>query len=195
MSPILTRAAWTRPYAWPFLALFAFNILLFLVFTLPRSIKERHTAAEALALRKEMEGRRAEIAQVRTRAETVKANISETATFYSESVPTCAGEPALVLKDLTAAARELGVVVDHISTVPKDLEKLPLAEIAVTMPIAGTYANVGAFLQKLERSDHFLVVDSIGLRERIGDGGGAEVSIKLNAYCHSPEAGKSRGRR
>ena len=195
MSPILTRAAWTRPYAWPFLALFAFNILLFLAFTLPRSIQERRTATEALALRQEMEGRRAEIAQVRTRAETVKANIAETAAFYGKSVPACEGEPALVLKALTAAVRELGVVADHIAMSPKDLEKVPLEEIAVTMPIAGTYANVGAFLQKLERSEHFLVVDSIGLRERSGDGGGAEVGIKLNAYCHSQTAGKKKGRR
>lgn len=196
MTPILSRAAWTRPYAWPFLMLFAFNVLLFLAFTLPRSFKERATAREALALRLELADRRAEMAEVRTRAQTVKANIAETARFYREAVPDCTGQTAVILQELTAITRELGVVSGRLGSTPKEMDAVPLTEIGLTLPIQGTYQQVGAFLQKLERSRLFLIVESVALRERTGHGGGAELNVKLNAYCHSggDPARRRRGR-
>jgi Tfp pilus assembly protein PilO len=197
LTPIFSRAAWTRPYTWPFLVLFGFNVLLFLVFTLPRSIQERGTAAEALALRKDLDARRTEMAAVRTRAQTVRANIAETARFFREAVPACVGHSHDLLKELTASTRQTGILSDKISTTPKEVDDVPLTEIAVSVPVAGTYQQVGSFLQKLERSTHFLVVESVQIKERTDPGGGADLTIKLNAYCHAsgPRTVRPRGRR
>ena len=195
MKAALGREAWTRPYTWPFLLLFVLNVLLFLVFTFPRSLQERRTAEEALALRAELEARRAEMAAVRTRAQTVKANIAEAGRFYREVVPACPGHSAVVLHDVNSEARALGIKLERVASASKELDRLPLAEIAITAPVAGTYQQVGGLLQRLERSPHFLVVDSVQLRERTADGGGAELSLKLNAYCHDAAAVQPRGRR
>jgi Tfp pilus assembly protein PilO len=184
MTPVFSRAAWTRPYTWPFLALFGFNVLVFLAFTLPRSIQERRTAAEALVLRKDLDARRTEMAAVRTRAQTVKANVAETSRFYREAVPPCVGHSHDLLRELTANTRQTGILSERISTALKELNDVPLTEIAITVPVGGTYQQVGSFLQKLERSPHFLVVESVQIKERDRAGGGADLSIKLNAYCH-----------
>jgi Tfp pilus assembly protein PilO len=197
LTPAFSRAAWTRPYTWPFLVLFGFNVLVFLVFTLPRSIQERRTAAEALALRKDLDARRTEMAAVRTRAQTVKANVAETSRFYREAVPPCVGHSHDLLKELIASTRQTGILSDRISTAPKELPDVPLTEIAINVPVAGTYQQVGSFLQKLERSPHFLVVESVQIKERQADGGGADLTVKLSAYCHvsGPRADRGRGRR
>jgi Tfp pilus assembly protein PilO len=160
-------------------------VLLFLVFTLPRSLQERRAAEEAMALREELDSRRTEMAQARTRAQTVKANIAETSRFYREAVPECTGHSTSVVKELDSITRQLSVKLDRISTSSKEVERVPLTELSITAPIVGQYQQVGGFLQRVERSSQFLVVESVQMRERKADGGGAELSVKINAYCHS----------
>jgi hypothetical protein len=62
----------------------------------------------------------------------------------------------------------------------------------VTMPVSGTYEQLGAFLQKLERSSHFLIVQGIALRTRASDGG-ADLDLKLQVYFRSDESAASAG--
>ena len=187
MMPLFSREAWLRPYTLPFLALFAANGLAFLVFTLPRSIQERRAAAKALELRTQLEARRAEVAAVRTQVQTVRSNIADANRFYTEQVKDCSGVSGIVLQALHGVGRELGVRADRLSTTtPKNLEGVPLAEIEVSMPLAGTYQQSATFLQRLERSEHFLVVESIQMRERGSEsGGGTDLSMRLKAYCHA----------
>jgi Tfp pilus assembly protein PilO len=69
---------------------------------------------------------------------------------------------------------------------PKPIDGVALAEIDISMPLTGTYQQSAGFLQKLERSDQFLVVDSIQMREASASvGGGTDLDMRLKAYCHS----------
>jgi Tfp pilus assembly protein PilO len=187
VSSLLSREPWTRPYAWPFLALFALNLLLFLAFTLPRSIQERRAAARVLQLRDQLENRRKEVASVRTMAETVRSNVTDTKRFYTEQVKECVGISGPLLQELRALGRELGVRADRLGTSsPKTIEGADLAEIDVIMPLTGSYQQSASFLQRLERSPQFLVVDSIAMREATrAEAGGTDLDMRIKAFCHT----------
>jgi Tfp pilus assembly protein PilO len=170
-------------YAWPFLGLFALNLLVFLFFTLPRSIKERGMARQALELREVIAARRQDIAGIRRQAYVVKANIDESARFFKETVASCEAGKTTILEDLFKMTSELSLRSDRTGMAEKEVKGLPLVEMTITMPVAGTYQQVGTFLQKIESSEHFLVVESVTMRERTLDGGGADLDIRIVSYC------------
>jgi hypothetical protein len=47
--------------------------------------------------------------------------------------------------------------------------------------VTGSYSQLVAFLGRLERAEHFLVVDQVALRER-GEAGSADLDIVLSTY-------------
>ena len=58
-----------------------------------------------------------------------------------------------------------------------------LLRIKVTLPLEGSYAQLVAFLERVERSKHFLTVDRIALT---GDtDGAANLQVELSAYFRS----------
>jgi hypothetical protein len=181
MSGLLSRAAWTRPYALPFLALFAFNLLVFLAFTLPFSFIERGRAQDALALRTTIEAKRADINAIRAEADVIESNRKQAKTFY-ESMPTCAAARVQMNLDLYQIAKQLGMEWERSTMREEPMKGAPLVELETSMPLAGTYERVGTFLQKIEGSTSFLVVDRIGLHER-PDNLGTNLDAHVNGYC------------
>ena len=196
MTSLLSREAWTRVYAWPFLAIFGLNVVVFLVFTLPRSIQERRAAARALVLREKIEARRRQVASIRTTADTVKSNLRDTQRFYKENLRECSGASGPLLQEMRGLGRELGVRADRMSTsAPRAIEGAAVAEMDVSMPLTGTYQQSATFLQRLERAPLFLVVDSISMREaaaNVPEAGGTELDMRIKAYCRSEMASKRR---
>ena len=180
MSPLFSWAAWTRPYALPFVGLFALNLLAFLAFTLPFSIIESGRAKEAVQLREVIAGKRGEIGAIRAEAETIRSNKEQTAGFY-RMMPSCGAARVEMNLDLYQIATSLGVRWER-QTMDEDMLKgASLLELKVAIPLTGTYERVGGFLQKIESSKSFLVVDRVGLRESAE--AGTDLDAHVLGYC------------
>ena len=68
----------------------------------------------------------------------------------------------------------------------------------MTVPLEGGYANLRRFLQAVEVSDKFLVVERVALGEGKRGGAMLQLSITLATYFDAPERykrGKERERR
>jgi len=179
VNALFSRAAWTRPFALPFLALFAFNLLVFLVYTLPFSFIERGRAQEAVKLRETIEGKRAEISAIRAEARVIESNKEQAQAFY-KGMPSCSAARVDMNLDLYHIATSLGVRWERVSIKEQALKGAPLMELESSMPLAGTYKSVGNFLQQIEGSASFLVVDRIGLRESVE---GTNLDAHILGYC------------
>jgi hypothetical protein len=57
-----------------------------------------------------------------------------------------------------------------------------LERIRITLPASGSYGQLVALLDRLERWERFVVVDQVHLRE-VDDG--ADLSITLSTFCRS----------
>lgn len=177
MSPRARRRAWIGVGA-----LATLNALVFFVYTVPKRLEERSLAARVASLRAEVERDRSTVARLRRRTETVQANAADTTRFYqglgSRNVLLA------VIEELQRTPRELGLRVGRRSYEPNAVKGLPLTRYSITMPVTGTYRQLTAFLERMERSSHFITVDEVNLRKRSA-GGEADLDVTMSAYVRS----------
>jgi Tfp pilus assembly protein PilO len=168
----LTR--WRERLLRPVLLLLAANALVFACYSLPRELQERSLAEHAAALRQEVERERRNLQRLRERADAIRANATDLERFYREVLKD--QEQLLpVLKDLDKQAPSVG----SRSYRQAEVKGAAVARYVVTMPLSGSYEQLMAFLQQLERSSHFLTIDRLGLRERDQ---GAQLDVEVSLY-------------
>jgi Tfp pilus assembly protein PilO len=183
------RRIWKTAYARPFILLLALNLLVFAAFTLPRSITERRLSAQAMALRQAITEDRKSAGEAGRQIQIINANIAETQRFYETVVPD-RKELYAILQYLDKTASESGVNSTRVTySAPSDVKGTKLVTFEITMPISGTYEQVGRFLQKLERAPHFIIVKQVSMRGRAMDGG-VDLDIRVETYFRRNEKGK-----
>lgn len=172
-------------------SLLGLNLVVLLVYTLPRAMQERSLASRAATLRAEIERDDRVVAGLKLRADTIRSNASDTERFYRDVVakPKEGLLPAIEYVEKTAG--ELGLTAQNRSYQRHEVKGLSLVRFVITMPLSGPYKQIVAFLDRLEHSSRFLIVDEVQLRGRTDVG--ADLSFALSAYFRA-EPGEPRGR-
>jgi Tfp pilus assembly protein PilO len=160
----------------------ALNAAVFFVYTVPRRLEEQTLAARLAALRSQVDQERATATRLRRRSRTLQANAEDTTRFY-EGLGS-RNELLKVIEELQRTPRELGLRVGPRNYEPNAVKGLPLTRYAITMPVTGNYRQLTAFLERMERSTHFLTVDQVNLRKRAA-AGEADLDVTLSAYVRS----------
>jgi Tfp pilus assembly protein PilO len=177
------RRRWRDRLRVPLLVVVALNVGVYLAYTMPRSLKERSAAARASVLRGELERDRRITAALRDRAEAMKTNRTDADRFYARLGPK--DTLSQVRAEITAIARELGLKVGALSYSPEGVKGGEgVAQLLMRMSVAGTYRELVAFLDRLERSSYFVTVDQIQIGKR-GTGEG-DLDIALSAFYRVP---------
>jgi Tfp pilus assembly protein PilO len=176
-----------------FLVLLGLNLLAFAAWTLPRSLRQRNAAARAVAARAELARERERVKALRERAAAIRANRADLERFYA----TLAGsEQRDLLPTLTAIEQLVGapgLVPASRTLAREEVEGAPLERVALTLPIAGSYAELVGFLRGVERQPRFLTVDRVSLRADAESGGALQV--ELSTYLREPPGARKAGRR
>jgi hypothetical protein len=186
MKTLSVTSAWRMGYARPFFVLLILNLLVFAVYTFPRAVRERRLSVEATTLRHEIADERASGGALARENEIVSSNIAEAKRFYTDPIRD-RQVLAATLEELDHLATGLGLRTAATTYHPMDVKGAKLMEFEITMPVSGTYQQLGAFLQKLEGAPFFVIVKQIGVRSRSNDGG-ADLDIILEAYFRSEGA-------
>ena len=186
------RRRWRERIQVPLVVLLVLNAGVYFAYTMPRSLGEKSAAARAGVLRQEVERERRATAVLRARSEAIRTNGSDVTRFYQRLGPK--GTLSQVREEIAALARELGLQVGALSYSPDDVKGGEgVAQLQMKMGVSGTYRELAAFLDRLERSSNFVTVDQIQLRKR-PEAGEAGLEITLSAfYRATPEmAGEER---
>src|SRR6266545_523935 len=180
------RRRWRDRLRVPLLVVVALDVGVYLAYTMPRSLKERRAAARVSVLRGELERDRRVTAALRDRAETMKTNRTDADRFYARLGPKAT--LSQVRAEITAIARELGLKVGGLSYSPEGVKGGEgVAQLLMRMNVSGTYRELVAFLDRLERSSYFVTVDQIQIGKRV-TGEGA-LDIALSAFYRMPGEG------
>lgn len=166
----------------PLLALFAANVVLFVAYTLPRTLQERSLAAHAAALKSDVEREKRNLQRLRERADTIRANGQDLEAFYGKTLQE-PGQLISVLKEIDKQAPSSG----GRSFRPADVKGAAVSRFIVTMPLSGSYDQLVAFLRTLERSPHFVTVDRVALREKEQ---AAQLDVELSVYFRAAPPGE-----
>jgi Tfp pilus assembly protein PilO len=168
-------------------ALAALNAAGFLAFTLPRTLRERRIAERQRQLEQELERERSAVERQRRQAEVIRTNHEDVKRFYATTV---AGREASLVPVLTAIesmAREGGMRPGAASYKPSDVKGLPLDRFVITMPVTGTYRQLAALVQRMERTPYFLTLDEVRFTGP-AQGNRAELALVLSCYFRAEGA-------
>jgi Tfp pilus assembly protein PilO len=171
----------------PLLALLALNAAVLVTWTVPRFIQQRSLAARAATLDQELALERTRVAEQRARAALLEANGRDEKRFLQQVVPARRSALVPLLYDLTTLAREHGLTPRSQTYARTTVKGAPLTAFNITMPVTGTYQQLVGFLQSVERSKHFVTIDSVGLSQAGSEGSG-NLAIAFTTYFHR-EAG------
>jgi Tfp pilus assembly protein PilO len=174
------RSIWEARYARPFLVLFGLNALAF-PWTFYCGYQERLLSVKAMALRKTIAEQRKAADEVGAQVKTVNANAADVKRFYDEILKSRRDDLSSTLSRLVAVATDLGIRTPHLAWQPEDIKGANVTKVDITMPLTGTYQQLGSLLQKLERSPDFVIVRQVAMHGRPSDGA-AELDIRLEAY-------------
>jgi Tfp pilus assembly protein PilO len=174
------RAAWATRYGRPFLAVLGLNLVVFVLFTLPQSVRERHLSVRIVGLREQIAEQRRASAEIGRQVEIINANIAQTQRFYKDMIKTREHLPQ-ALGDLYQMATGIGLRVTQTGYQETEVKGARLMSMQITMPVSGTYEQMGQFLHGLEHASFFLIVNQVQMKGRSTDGG-VDLDIRLETF-------------
>ena len=140
-------------------------------------------------LERDVAQERARATALRERLAAVRANVADTRLLLEERLAPRETGLLPLLDEVEASARAAGLKLTSRGYSEEQLESLPVNRVRITLPADGTYRQLVDFVQRLERSDRFLVVERVQLREQ-GSGTGGQLDVVLSAFFRaSPESG------
>jgi len=188
----ISKAPWRQRLRIPLLAIVGLNVVVFLAYTLPRSLRQRSVTSRLTALREEVERERVRADGLRRRSDTMRANAADVERFYRDLVSPRQQALLPILREIEDAAGQQGLETGRYTLKPETVKGAPLELTTITLPVTGTYRQLVAFLDELERSKYFVVVQRIDLHgQRQGDEIGLDVILAayLRLEPEGPHAG------
>jgi Tfp pilus assembly protein PilO len=126
------------------------------------------------------------------RANKIKARLPEVQKYFDQfenTLPPAGKGYSLVSQEVGDIARETHVQVEDLKFREKEISGRNVNEIGIEAVLAGDYAGIVRFLNRLQRSKNTYVVDSLGLDSAAGTGpanqapqGTVKVSLHLRSY-------------
>ena len=107
--------------------------------------------------------------------------------FYNRVLGTKDERMIQIQREVRAIASSLGMDPETIAYQPEVLEKVGLVSFSINVPLAGDYRNLRQFINRIEKSQNFLVVDSVSLGGAKDGGALLDLNIHLSTYFNSPE--------
>ena len=134
-----------------------------------------------------LRARRAEVEEREAYFEALLKAEADLATLREEVLSTRQERMIEVQLELAALAGQFSIDVDSISFDNQLLREEELDKLVMTVPLEGGYDNLRKFLQAVERSAKFLVVERVALGEGKRGGVMLQLSISLATYFDAPE--------
>ena len=110
----------------------------------------------------------------------------ELQTFYATVLPRSpAGARRLTTLRLVQLARDAGLDFASQSAEPAVASGSTLKQLKIVMNLAGSYADMRAFIHQLEIAPEFVIIDNVELTEG-ADEGTLVVNVELSTYYREP---------
>jgi len=108
---------------------------------------------------------------------------AQTATFYSKVLRPANVGSSSVIADLDALARDSGLQITSTNFREKAVEKRGVEEVAISISMTGAYPSLVSFINGLERSGSFYLLDSLSLDSSTE--GLLRLNLELRTYFRS----------
>lgn len=123
-----------------------------------------------------------------TRAETIRATLPEIEqqrdTFFKQNFRPIASGYSSVISDFGTLSRGAGLQAENLNFHQHEADKRGVTEVDISAVVNGDYSSVVRFVNDLEHSDTFYVLDGLSLASS-GSGGQLRLNLQLRTYFRS----------
>ncbi len=108
---------------------------------------------------------------------------TQSKTFYDKDLRTEGGGYSSVLADLGALAHDSGLQITSTRFREKNIDKRGVDEVSITVSMTGAYPSLVSFINGLERSRSFYLLDSLSIES--SSEGNLRLNLDLRTYFRS----------
>jgi Tfp pilus assembly protein PilO len=105
---------------------------------------------------------------------------SDSNTFYEKDLRAKSAEYSSLASDLGALAHESGLQITSSRYREKSIEKRGVEEVSISVTMTGAYPSLVSFINSLERSGNFYLLDSLSLDS--SSEGSLRLNLELRTY-------------
>ena len=165
----------------------AANLVLYAALNLPRMHREAAEEGRVTVLTQNLGEVSRRVALMKDLDQHFEAEKTKVKTFYDDVLGTKDGRMIRIQREVRSIAASLGMDPETIAYQPEYLDKVGLVRFGINVPLSGDYRNLRQFINKIEKSENFLVVDSVALGGAKDGGALLELNIHLTTFFDSPE--------
>lgn len=163
------------------------NVAVSVLVVRPKVVSYRQLADGSSPQRQAVATREKEVAQRETYRASLEKARDDMKHLAADILSTRQRRMIGVQFEVTKLAREFGISSDRVVYENPDSEDGALERFGIVVPLAGGYSNLRKFIQAVESSDNFLVIERVTL----GTGKSTEIvelNITLATYFIAPDA-------
>jgi Tfp pilus assembly protein PilO len=133
-----------------------------------------------------LDAREAQVVALESYLAGVERAVSNLRVFREEKLSTRSERMVVVQAELARLAEQFGIDLDAVTYHNLYLKDEELDRFAMVVPLEGGYANLRRFLEAVENSEEFLVVERVALGENQEGGVLLQLDITLATYFNVP---------
>ena len=104
---------------------------------------------------------------------------------FDDSLPPARQGYSVITAEFEQLGRESGLQISSLAFRPTDLAARGMTELAVDAKVAGTYKSVVRFLNGVQRSQNYYVLDSLSLAKDAGGTPGSAGTVNVDLHMKS----------
>ena len=124
-----------------------------------------------------------------TRAETIRTTLpaveQQCDTFFHQNFRPIASGYSSVVSDFGTLSRGAGLQAGNLSFHQHEPDKRGVTQVDILAVVDGDYSSVVRFINDLQHSDTFYVLDGLSLAAASGSGGQLKLNLQLRTYFRS----------
>jgi Tfp pilus assembly protein PilO len=165
----------------------AANLVVFLLLTEPLHRLSRVRLAEWQAMEQRLEQRRRSVERLQLQVERLERQSANLAQFYDAILADKVSRMTAIQRGIRMLSTQFNVNPESVSYGPTYLPVADLVQFDVSFPLRGSYESLRQFVQRVESSEHFLVIDDISLADSREGGVSLNLNVRLHTYFRDLE--------
>jgi Tfp pilus assembly protein PilO len=176
-------------------ALILVNAVFFLLLTRPKVFEYRTMTEKTAPLVQALANRETQVDDLEEYLRRLQQTQTDLERLREEILATKNRRMIEVQLELEKLAKQFHINSDQVTYENQILEEEDLERFAMVVPLEGGYQNLRSFIQAVESSDQFLVIERVNLVRSREGGVLLELNITLATYFDAPELRQSRPQR
>lgn len=160
----------------------AVNLAATFFVNIPRAERVSTLTTASDLFRTQLAERRAKVGGLRKDFNRVVDGERSLKTFYDDVLSTKRQRMTAVQREIRSIATRFNIRPENISYTRTFFKNDNIVKFAATLPLAGSYENLRAFISALEASENFLVIESVALAD--SKEGGVILSLQIEVATY-----------